>query len=74
MALICYLLGNRHFPVPYPVATMGAYVLLAIILAGAALYLTFENVYLDHLVNLGLCLVFLLVILLVERPRFRSKI
>ncbi|QCR24417.1 lipopolysaccharide biosynthesis protein [Pontibacter sp. SGAir0037] len=62
MALICYLLGNKHYPIPYPVATITAYIALATGLVIIARYITLENFWLEHLLNLGICALFALVI------------
>ncbi|WP_242927983.1 oligosaccharide flippase family protein [Pontibacter vulgaris] len=73
MALASYLLGNRHYPIPYPVKTIMGYVVLAVILTVAALYIPIENFWVRHAVHLILCGAFVLVVFLQERPHFRLK-
>ncbi|WP_347159667.1 lipopolysaccharide biosynthesis protein [Pontibacter chitinilyticus] len=70
MALASYLLGNRHYPIPYPAKAMTGYILFAIALAWLALEVPMANFWLRHAFHLGLCLVFVAVVWLRERPRF----
>ncbi|GHA73899.1 lipopolysaccharide biosynthesis protein [Pontibacter akesuensis] len=70
MALASYLLGNRHYPIPYPVKTILGYVLLAAGLVWLALGVDVENFWLRHVYHLALCAAFALVVVLRERPRF----
>lgn len=68
MALGCYALGQKYYPIPYPVGRMLLYLGLAI-----GLYLLSGQVSLDqglwrHVFHLGLNGVFLLVVLAVEKP------
>ncbi|WP_018479616.1 lipopolysaccharide biosynthesis protein [Pontibacter roseus] len=73
MALVCYLLGNRHYPIPYPVGNITSYVLLAIVLVVAALYVPVENFWLRQVYHLTLCGVFLAVVWFREGRYLLSK-
>ncbi|MFD3003373.1 polysaccharide biosynthesis C-terminal domain-containing protein [Pontibacter toksunensis] len=70
MAMVSYLLGNRHYPIPYPVKTIVAYILLATGLVWLALDVEIENFWLRHAYHLGVCAIFLVIVWLRERPRF----
>ncbi|MCJ8165624.1 polysaccharide biosynthesis C-terminal domain-containing protein [Pontibacter sp. E15-1] len=70
MALASYLLGNRHYPIPYPVKTILGYIVLAIALVWLALEVEIDNFWLRHAYHLGTCVVFGAVVVLRERPRF----
>lgn len=70
MALVSYLLGNRHYPIPYPVKTMLGYILLAAGLVWLALGVDIENFWLRHIYHLAICAAFAAVVWLRERPRF----
>lgn len=73
MALVCYLLGNRHYPIPYPVGSIVSYILLAAVLVIAALYIPVENFWLRQVFHLALSGVFLAVVWLRERSYFLSR-
>lgn len=73
MALVSYLLGNRHYPIPYPVKTIVAYILLATALVWVALEVDIENFWLRHAYHLAVCAVFPTVVWLRERPRLLKK-
>jgi O-antigen/teichoic acid export membrane protein len=73
MSLVCYLLGNRHYPIPYPVKTIVGYILLATGLVLAALYVPVEHFWLRHVYHLALCGVFAGVVWFRERHYFLSK-
>ncbi|TPE43835.1 lipopolysaccharide biosynthesis protein [Pontibacter mangrovi] len=70
MALVSYLLGNRHYPIPYPTKSILGYILLAIGLVWLALYIDIENFWLRHAFRMAACAVFLAIVWLRERPRF----
>ncbi|PRY10419.1 O-antigen/teichoic acid export membrane protein [Pontibacter ummariensis] len=70
MALASYLLGNKHYPIPYPVKTIVGYILLAAGLAWIALEADLENFWLRHAFRLALCAAFVVVVWLREHPRF----
>ncbi len=70
MALASYLLGNKHYPIPYPVKAISAYILIAIGLVWLALGVEIDNFWLRHAFHLAVCAVFLAVVWVVERPRF----
>ncbi|GAB3822677.1 hypothetical protein GCM10028895_27700 [Pontibacter rugosus] len=70
MAVASYLLGNKHYPIPYPVKTIMGYVALAAILVFAALAIDVENFWLRHVYHLALCAAFAVAVVLKERPRF----
>lgn len=70
MALASYLLGNRHYPIPYPVRTILGYILLAAGLVWLALGVDIENFWLRHIYHLTICVAFAVLVLLRERPRF----
>ncbi|WP_162054974.1 lipopolysaccharide biosynthesis protein [Pontibacter pamirensis] len=73
MATASYLLGNRHYPIPYPTKTIIAYILLATGLVWLALAVDIENFWLRHAYHLAVCAAFLVIVWLRERPRFRLK-
>jgi len=70
MAAACYLLGQKYYPVPYPVTTILAYLGLAVALVVLGANVSITHVILRHVFHLGLCLAFLIVIWIVEKPRF----
>ncbi|MQH33581.1 polysaccharide biosynthesis protein, partial [Escherichia coli] len=62
MALATYLLGNVHYPIPYPVKTILGYIALATVLVLAAYFIPVENFWLRHAYHLAICGVFLAVV------------
>lgn len=70
MALASYLLGNRHYPIPYPIKTIMGYVLLATGLVWLALAVEVESFWLRHVYNLGLCMAFAIIVWAKERSGF----
>jgi O-antigen/teichoic acid export membrane protein len=78
MCFVCYLLGEKHYPVPYQVTSALGY----IVSAGLVIYLSslvkISNLWVSVPYHLALCLLYGLGILLVERDsiplRIRQKI
>jgi O-antigen/teichoic acid export membrane protein len=58
MAVICWALGNRYFPVPYPVARIGAWLLFAISVVAIGWFTPIQNIWLSHGFHLLLTLAF----------------
>ncbi|MCP2043245.1 lipopolysaccharide biosynthesis protein [Pontibacter sp. HSC-36F09] len=73
MALATYLLGNVHYPIPYPVKTILGYIVLATGLVAAAFLVPIEDFWLRHAYHLAICGVFLAVVWFRERSYFLSK-
>jgi hypothetical protein len=73
MAAACYFFGQKHYPIPYPLATLFFYLGTALALYFASQYVQLAEMIWRHVFHLGLCGVFLLVVLLVEKPRFKIK-
>lgn len=69
MAAVCWWLGERHFPIPYPVARLLSWLALAAGLVLVGQFLIPGNYWLRHALHAGLCLVFVGLVALVERPR-----
>ena len=69
MAVLCWRLGERHFPVPYPALRLGLWLLLATALVGLGWGVQVEGWWPRHAWHVGLTLVFLAALYLVERPR-----
>lgn len=69
MALASYLLGNRHYPIPYPVKTIVGYILLAAGLVWLSIIIDIENWWVRHAFNLTISAAFLAIVWLFERRR-----
>ncbi|MCC9166678.1 lipopolysaccharide biosynthesis protein [Pontibacter harenae] len=67
MALVSYLLGNRHYPIPYPVKNIVSYILLASVLVCIAFFISIENFWLRHAFHLALCIAFAATVWVRER-------
>ena len=69
MAVLCWRLGERHFPVPYPALRLGLWLLGAVGLVALGWFVAPEGWWLRHAWHAGLTLVFLAALYVVERPR-----
>ena len=69
MAMLCWRLGERHFPVPYPALRLGLWLLFASALVALGWGVTVADWWVRHAWHAGLTLVFLAALWLVERPR-----
>ncbi|GAB2964249.1 polysaccharide biosynthesis C-terminal domain-containing protein [Hymenobacter coalescens] len=68
MAVVCWALGNHHFPVPYPVARLLLWLLAAVALVALNWSLPPLAEWTGYAVHIGLTLAFVAAIWLVERP------
>ncbi|TYZ13419.1 polysaccharide biosynthesis protein [Hymenobacter lutimineralis] len=69
MAAICWWLGERHFPVPYPVARLLLWLLAAVALVALGWLVQPEAYWLRHGWHLLLSLAFVAALVLVEKPQ-----
>lgn len=77
MALVCYLVGQRFYKVPYPMGRMLAYLFFALLLFVGMQYVAHccaEQLSLKIFLNTLLLAVFVGVVFLVERPLKRTKL
>ena len=69
MALLCWRLGERHFPVPYPVVRLSLWLGLAVVLVVLGWWMPVAGWALRHAWHVGLAVAFVAALWLVERPR-----
>ena len=69
MAMLCWRLGERHFPVPYPARRLGLWLLLATGLVGLGWGVEVPGFWARHAWHAGLTVAFLAALYGVERPR-----
>ncbi len=69
MAILCWRLGERHFPVPYPALRLGLWLLFAVALVALGWWVPVADFWARHAWHAGLTVLFLLALYLVERPR-----
>ncbi|WP_201985904.1 lipopolysaccharide biosynthesis protein [Hymenobacter rubidus] len=74
MAMLCWRLGERHFPVPYPAVRLGLWLLFATALVALGWWVPVADWWLRHAWHAGLTLVFLAALYLVERPRAAAAV
>ncbi|QIP11554.1 polysaccharide biosynthesis protein [Spirosoma aureum] len=71
MMVICYLLGEKYYPVPYHVKSAVGYILGAGLLIYASQYVQIANLWLAIPYHLALFGLFLAVVLVIERNTFK---
>jgi len=67
MAVICYAMGAKYYPIPYQVKRLMGYVGFALVLYFVAKYLPFETGFIKYASSAGLLLIFMVVAFLLER-------
>lgn len=72
MALACVALGQRYYPIPYPIGRIGAYLTLAITLVLLGRSWSLPNWVAQHLWQAGLVVAFAATVALVERSGRRQ--
>jgi O-antigen/teichoic acid export membrane protein len=69
MSLVCYVLGNKYYPIPYNVKSGFLYIIFAGLLIFIAFRFPVENQLLATSFHLLLCLMYITAIFLIEKPR-----
>lgn len=67
MAVICYVMGAKYYPIPYQVKRLIGYVGFALVLYFVAKYLPFETGFIKYASSTVLLLIFMVVAFLLER-------
>ena len=67
MMVVSYLLGQKHYPVPYDIIKIGSYITLAVVLSALSYYRFNTNYYMGTII----VLVFLGVILMSEKKEIK---
>jgi O-antigen/teichoic acid export membrane protein len=74
MAVLCWRLGERHFPVPYPSLRLGLWLGFATLLVGLGWGVEVTGFWARHAWHAGLTVAFLVALYAVERPRTSAAI
>ncbi|MBF9223246.1 oligosaccharide flippase family protein [Hymenobacter ruricola] len=69
MAVLCWRLGERHFPVPYPALRLGLWLLFAVGLVALGWWVPVAGFWTRHAWHAGLTVLFLAALWVVERPQ-----
>ncbi len=69
MAVVCWRLGEQHFPVPYPVARLGAWLAVAVGVVALGWFVEVDQAWLRHTWHAALCVGFVGLLVVVERPQ-----
>ena len=73
MAVLGYYWGQRMYPIPYNWRPLISYLLASLFLVYLSFQVCFENFWLDSLVNLITLAVFIMVMVWIEKGRFKNK-
>ncbi|KUG08222.1 lipopolysaccharide biosynthesis protein [Solirubrum puertoriconensis] len=68
MAAVCWWLGNRYFPVPYPIGRLAAWLLAAVAVVAFSWAIPVSNQWLGYALHIAITLAFVAALWLVERP------
>jgi hypothetical protein len=70
MAAISYVLGRKHYPIPYKTAKIGFYIIFSIVLSTISFYFFRGNFY----IGIACLILFYITILLFEKSNIRLLI
>ncbi len=72
MAVACYITGQKHFPIPYPVGKSLLYIISSIGITFCVGFITIQNQWLATLSHIGIIIVYVGVAYLVERRQLNT--
>ena len=70
MMVACYAVGQRLYPIPYPIAKSAAYLALACLLVFVSSRIVFAAGWANTLWHQGLCVIYLVTVWAAERKEF----
>ncbi|EAZ79393.1 lipopolysaccharide biosynthesis protein [Algoriphagus machipongonensis] len=72
MALICYLYGQKYYPIPYQTGRGVFYMFLAFAVSYLAFFLKLPQPFINFLAKNSLILIYILVVLALEKDRIKT--
>lgn len=69
MAVVCWWLGERHFPIPYPMARLAMWLAVAVGVVALGWFVVPEAAWLRHGWHAALCLGYVGLIVVIEKPQ-----
>ncbi|UCS93193.1 polysaccharide biosynthesis C-terminal domain-containing protein [Echinicola marina] len=72
MSIMCYVLGQKHYPIPYKTVKDSFYLLIAFIASYAGFYIELDAPVLTFLCRNSLPIVFLLIVFLLEKKEINQ--
>jgi O-antigen/teichoic acid export membrane protein len=73
MTILCYLIGQKYFAVPYQIGKDSVYLLVTMIVVYIIQAITIQNSYLSSAFHIAITLAFMGVVFLIERKELMSK-
>lgn len=70
MMVLSYVLGQKHYPIPYNLKKISTYLLLSFGLYQLSLYVGVDSPILNYTIKTGILAAFMGVVYLIERPKF----
>ncbi len=70
MAVLCYVYGKKHYPIPYHLQPLIIYLITSILVVYFSFLVRFENLWWDNLLNTGLTAGFVLIAFFIEKKKF----
>jgi len=70
MCVICYIYGQRYYPIPYDFKPSLAYTLVALVLIYLSYQIEITNLILENTINITVVLLFAVVVFLIERKKW----
>jgi len=65
---ISYIVGRKHYPVPYNLKKSGSYLIISIAIA----YISFVHFRENYFISIGLLIFFVLITLYIERNELKT--
>ena len=73
MTIVCYRVGRNHFRVPYPIQSIGTYLITGSIIVWASFQIRLDNSLLDAGFNILMALIYCLTVWFIERRKLAAK-
>ncbi len=73
MCLVCYHYGKKYYPIPYNFVPSFWYLLTALLVIYASYRIELENHLVEHVLNVGIALVFATVIFILEKNQLQQQ-
>ena len=69
MCVVCYLYGQKYYPIPYDFRPSLLYTLAALVLIYFSFQVEIDSLFLDNIINISVVLLFAAIVFLIERKK-----
>jgi len=69
MAIACYIIGKKHYPIPYNFRKLIPYFIVTLVMVFLSMYYHYTNFMIDSIIRVVLSVIVVAIVIIIEKPR-----